>query len=154
MISPARFAHLLQRQFPAAITTGPDGLDALQSAKGAYLLAIRLARPVIAFPGGADCMLAPGWYAYAGSANGPGGIKARLARHFRAEKKPHWHVDRLTLAAERMFALAFPGGKECAIIVALLGDTHFAVIAPGFGSSDCRQCPAHLLRFDAHPPRG
>ena len=37
----------------------------------------------------------PGFYAYAGSARGAGGLAARIARHLRYEKSLHWHVDYL-----------------------------------------------------------
>jgi Uri superfamily endonuclease len=39
-----------------------------------------------------------GWYLYVGSAHGPGGLHARLARHRRrlgGTKRAHWHVDYL-----------------------------------------------------------
>jgi Uri superfamily endonuclease len=88
-----------------------------------------------------------GWYAYAGSAQGRGGIGARLARHFRKEKKPHWHIDRLTILADAMFALAMQGTTECEIVARLNRTGRFATPQLGFGSSDCRQCEAHLLKF-------
>ena len=37
----------------------------------------------------------PGYYLYVGSAFGPGGVKARVSRHARADKKKHWHIDYL-----------------------------------------------------------
>ena len=42
--------------------------------------------------------LAAGQYAYVGSAHGPGGLRARVGRHLRAEKPLHWHIDYLTAA--------------------------------------------------------
>ncbi|WP_338468594.1 DUF123 domain-containing protein [Novosphingobium sp. ZN18A2] len=91
--------------------------------------------------------MAPGWYAYAGSAKGPGGIGARLARHFRKDKRIHWHVDRLTVAAADFAALALPDGTECAIVRGLEGTGRFAHALKGFGSSDCPRCRSHLLRW-------
>ncbi len=44
--------------------------------------------------------LRPGHYVYVGSAQGPGGVRARLSRHLRQATRPHWHIDYLTAAAE------------------------------------------------------
>ena len=91
--------------------------------------------------------LEAGWYLYAGSANGSGGLKARISRHLRPEKRPHWHVDQLTMAASDIFALAFPNGSECELTAELNEKSDFGFPLPGFGSSDCRSCTSHLLRY-------
>jgi len=39
--------------------------------------------------------LLPGYYIYIGSAFGPGGVRARMLRHLRADKPKHWHIDYL-----------------------------------------------------------
>lgn len=124
---------------------GPNVAD-IPPISGAYILAIRTARPVeITVRGLPAASLRPGWYAYAGSARGPGGLAARIARHLRIGKTPHWHVDRLTCAAARIDALAFPGAYEC-LLLARLRDLPGATIPlPGFGASDCTACPAHLV---------
>jgi Uri superfamily endonuclease len=44
-----------------------------------------------------------------------------------------------------MVAIAFAGGHECALEQALLARPRFRVIVSGFGSTDCRVCPTHLL---------
>lgn len=92
-------------------------------------------------------VLAAGRYVYAGSARGPGGIRARVGRHLRRGKRPHWHVDHLTEAAARLQAIAVPGGDECALIGALLAAGGCEVALAGFGSTDCRTCRGHLLRL-------
>ena len=56
---------------------------------------------------------APGFYLYCGSAKGPGGLAARLARHMRHGKAIRWHVDVLTEAGTVLGAWTFPGGDEC-----------------------------------------
>lgn len=112
---------------------------------GAYALVIELARE-IPLPPRFEGSLAPGRYLYAGSANGPGGIAARVARHLRPRKTRHWHVDWLTGAGAVTAAVALPGGSECAVVTALLGHGA-AVPVPGFGASDCRACAAHLLEI-------
>lgn len=119
---------------------------------GAYALILRLARDTrldirtLGRP-----LLPAGLYLYAGSARGPGGIRARVGRHLRQPKAAVWHVDRLTEVARVEQVIAFPGGRECA--VADLALAHGArVPIPRFGASDCRTCEAHLLAVDAAVP--
>ena len=130
--------------------TGVAAADSLPAVPGAYLLAIRLAaacRPDIASLRARD--LAPGWYLYAGSARGPGGIRARVGRHLRRAGRRHWHVDRLTAAAAELRVLPVPGGRECALVAALLARPGVETALTGFGSSDCRRCAGHLLAVGA-----
>ena len=117
---------------------------------GAYLLLIELAAPLaLEFPRLGAATLAPGRYAYGGSAYGPGGLKARIGRHLRRNKSPRWHVDRLTAAGRVIGVRPVPGGRECALVRDLLRVPGASVPVPGFGSSDCRGCPAHLVRLPA-----
>ncbi len=124
---------------------GQIGLADLKGQPGAYLLVVRLDRLLGLKLSGRSCSLDAGTYAYCGSARGPGGLAARLARHLRIEKKAHWHIDRLTAAGQVVAVYACPGGSECALfeILQRLPDTRTPL--PGFGSSDCRRCPAHLV---------
>ncbi len=112
--------------------------------KGAYVLLIELDSAFTGRFSGRDFTLPAGHYAYCGSAHGPGGIAARVSRHFRCEKKPHWHIDQLTIAAREITARVFPGGNECDL-AARLGNAGAEPPLPGFGSSDCRSCTSHLL---------
>ena len=91
-------------------------------------------------------VLDPGTYVYAGSAYGPGGIRARVARHLRRDKKPHWHVDHLGARVVCTRVETFPGGTECGVIADLLAAGADTPVA-GFGSSDCKTCAAHLVRL-------
>lgn len=131
----------------------PDGVADLPAMTGpamtgAYALSLRLAHPVrLDLPTIDATELPPGWFVYAGSANGPGGVRARLARHFRREKRRHWHIDRLSVAASDMAALAVAGGVECDLVARLLQAPMFTMAAAGFGSSDCGRCAGHLLRY-------
>lgn len=122
-------------------------LDELPSAPGAYVLRIALERAVI-LPRGRwrGRQVDEGVYLYAGSAWGPGGLRARLRRHLKAAKTLRWHVDALTNIAGVSAILARPGGRECAFTAALL-DKGATAPLPGFGASDCRRCPAHLLKL-------
>lgn len=139
----ARLASLV----PQGVRVPPDGLGECPAGPGAYALAIRLDAPLDFARRSMAARFAPGWYAYAGSANGPGGMRARLARHFRKQKALRWHVDELTIRAAELAALAVPGGSECAIAQALLASGSFTVPLSGFGSSDCATCAAHLLAY-------
>jgi len=117
--------------------------------KGAYLLILRLDGPIRYDRQASDHIFEPGWYGYAGSAYGPGGIGARLRRHFRRDKKPHWHIDDLTGLASGMAAAAIRNGSECAMVARLTGSAGFRSSLDGFGSSDCRTCSSHLLEWKA-----
>lgn len=122
----------------------------IPSAPGAYLLLACLPAelhvPQKRFAG--QCLPA-GWYGYAGSANGPGGLRARVGRHLKRDKPLRWHIDWLTVRAPSLQALCFPRGRECDLVQALLAAERFKVSIAGFGSSDCRVCPTHLLRWQA-----
>ena len=124
--------------------------EPLPAEPGAYLLLIELAAPLaLEIPRLGAATLGPGRYAYGGSAYGPGGLRARIGRHLRAEKTPRWHVDRLTAAGQVVGVRAVPGGRECMLVRDLLTVPGTSVPLPGFGSSDCRTCPAHLVRLPA-----
>jgi Uri superfamily endonuclease len=92
-----------------------------------------------------------GYYSYVGSAFGPGGMRARVARHCRTDKPKHWHIDYLhefvvPLAVwvsyepeklEHQWAQAFYEKSETSPV-------------PGFGCSDC-SCYSHLF-YTVAPP--
>ncbi|MEM8646227.1 MAG: GIY-YIG nuclease family protein [Pseudomonadota bacterium] len=124
-----------------------DSVAKLGAQKGAYVLAVDLRRQaplgISKFEG---CTIPPGLYLYLGSARGPGGIGARLQRHFRQAKSLHWHIDHLTGKAHQLAALAVPEGNECVLQRALLERPECGLGLEGFGSTDCRCCQSHLLR--------
>ena len=96
--------------------------------------------------------LAPGWYLYVGSALGPGGLRARIARHARAEKHRHWHIDYL-LAEARLhdaWTRAGPVRRECEWARALASLPGMHTPIRRFGASDCR-CEAHLFAAPERP---
>lgn len=121
-----------------------NALDApVPTEPGAYLLIIATSDPIpLKIRTLATAALPAGRYAYAGSACGPGGIRACVLRHLKADKKRHWHIDHLTAEAPPIEVIACPGRNECDILAEILarpGSVH------GFGSSDCRDCPAPTL---------
>jgi Uri superfamily endonuclease len=124
----------------------PNSVDHLSPDPGAYGLLIRLRRQFLGRIGAlGQVTMLPGTYLYLGSAYGPGGLPARLRRHLRADKRPHWHVDHLTNTGtvERVFVL--PNGRECDLVDRALQLPAINAPVAGFGSSDCRRCAAHLL---------
>ncbi len=124
-------------------------IEALPPDKGAYLLIIEITRTfeltITTLP---STNIFPGLYIYCGSARGPGGIRARLKHHFANNKRPHWHVDHLSLQATNLWALAICGGDECQLRTRLGQSQQFIVPVDGFGASDCQNCPSHLLQWN------
>jgi Uri superfamily endonuclease len=118
-----------------------------------YVLILRLPRALTITIGRLGRFEFPaGWYCYAGSARGSGGLTARISRHRRATKVPHWHVDYLRAAAELVEIWYILGARkrECAWARAMANLPGASLPVPRFGASDCR-CPAHLVHFSAAP---
>lgn len=91
-----------------------------------------------------------GLYGYVGSARGFGGIRARLRRHLRKDKKRlWWHIDYLTKLDEATPRLVIYATtlddleKRLAETVLAIGCWDVAV--PGFGSTD-KKTFSHLLK--------
>ena len=97
----------------------------------------------------------PGFYVYVGSAGGPGGLQARVARHCRASKRRHWHIDHLSTVAyvEEVWYSEQASGAEHQWAAAIAGMPGASVPLVGFGSSDC-DCRSHLFRFPNRPSAG
>ena len=124
-----------------------------EPAPGTYLLLARLSHAVTIRVGKLGTFdFGGGWYAYAGSALGPGGLQARLARHARAEKRLHWHVDYLLQHAvlQATWQAACPQRLECKWAAAMLDLPGAQAPVPGFGASDCR-CATHLVYLPRRP---
>ena len=124
----------------------------LPRAPGTYALILknRKERRIIAGKLG-QCKFSRGWYAYVGSAFGPGGLAARVGRHISRTKRLRWHVDYLTsvFPVSRIWLTTSQERLECtwASLLAQLGGT---APVPGFGASDCG-CPSHLYYFGYCP---
>jgi Uri superfamily endonuclease len=123
---------------------------------GTYVLALWLERAQVIRVGRlGDIVFPAGWYLYAGSALGPGGLAARLARHLAridTGKRAHWHVDYIRERAVWAGAWGRASARrlECEWAGALRGQPGARIVAPGFGASDCR-CPAHLVHLPGLP---
>ena len=89
---------------------------------------------------------------YVGSALGPGGLRARVGRHLRRDKRVRWHIDYLTVNDAISIGLVIlcpsdtRGGEAC-----IAGECASRLIPgpKGFGSSDDPRNPTHLFRSPA-----
>ena len=115
---------------------------------GTYVLVVDLgSRAEIEFGAAGERILASGWYAYVGSALGPGGFsRIDRHRHIAAGESAtrHWHIDYLLgTEAARISEVVRLSSKqcECDLAEAMTGEP-----VQGIGASDCR-CPSHLHRI-------
>jgi len=124
------------------------------STSGTYALLLHLAAPqtvVVGALGAQD--LPPGWYLYLGSARGPGGLEARLARHRRETgKRKYWHIDFVRAVTElvEVWTTADAGQQECAWAAAAAELPGAVVVVSRLGATDCR-CPTHLFHYARRP---
>ena len=82
-----------------------------------------------------------GYYAYVGSAMR--GLKQRISRHLRKEKKLHWHIDYLLEKVSVSNVIVWKSGNNIECGIAGQVGSIYKVIT-GFGSSDCK-CSGHLF---------
>jgi endonuclease-3 len=114
--------------------------------EGTYTLLVGLDRDATVEVGALGAhALDRGWYAYTGSAFGPGGF-ARVERHRELaageRNVRHWHVDYLLgcpAAAVRAVVRSPASDVECAVARRLPAGP-----VEGFGASDC-DCRSHLV---------
>ncbi|TKJ27714.1 MAG: hypothetical protein CEE40_12910, partial [Chloroflexi bacterium B3_Chlor] len=110
---------------------------------GTYVLVLHMHREATMSIGRLGSFRFPtGYYLYVGSARGPGGLEARVARHLRRRKQPHWHADYLLRKATAVEIWKAPSTKklECLWADAMLSMPNAKKHVRGFGSSDCG-CP-------------
>lgn len=118
----------------------------LRNAPGTYALVLAChQRQTVQIGRWGELATTPGHYVYVGSAFGPGGVGARLSRHFGLEKRLRWHIDylRAVLTPVGAWISYAPERLEHRWADRLDAVAGFTAI-PGFGSSDCR-CTAHLF---------
>ena len=93
-----------------------------------------------------------GYYVYLGSAQGPGGLSARLGRHLKTGKPLRWHIDYLRQQADVYDIWTLPGSRNYehrwARLLSAAGGASMPVA--GFGASDCA-CNTHLFYFRRPP---
>jgi Uri superfamily endonuclease len=124
-----------------------------ETSKGTYALVLHLEHREEITVGKLGTFPFPaGYYLYVGSALGPGGLEARLARHRRRDKKLRWHIDYLLEHAQlvEVWSAASTDKEECLWAQAARKLPGGEIPVPGFGSSDCR-CPSHLIYLAEKP---
>lgn len=133
--------------------TGRTNSVGLPRQPGSYLLMLKLAASTEIQVGRLGRIkFQRGWYAYAGSAFGPGGLAGRLGHHLRPVRKPHWHIDYLRDHARVMeiWIAKGPPNREHDWAQFLARNLGAGKWVRGFGCSGCR-CPSHLLYFESWP---
>ncbi|ASJ16777.1 endonuclease [Thermococcus chitonophagus] len=116
--------------------------------KGSYILLLYLPQDSEIKTRAKIFALKRGYYAYVGSAMNS--LEKRVERHFKKEKRLHWHIDYLTLKTEPLTAYLIPSSVRLEEIlskeIAKIGE-----VVRGFGASDLN-VPGNLFYFN-HDPR-
>lgn len=130
-------------RFMNAFWLEPDGFGTLPAdTPGSYVLLTHLEKPVTMAAGKLEERYYPaGWYGYTGSALG--GLRQRLSRYTRPERKRHWHIDYLLERGEIAGAMVVFSRQRLECRMAVILSERLETVA-GFGSSDCR-CDGHLF---------
>lgn len=115
--------------------------------KGSYFLVILVPRDVKISTKGRTFALSRGYYVYVGSAMNS--LEKRVARHFRREKRLHWHIDFLLREAELLRAYLIPSEErlEETLSVAV---SRYGEPVEGFGAGDVK-VRTNLYRFTEEP---
>ncbi len=93
-----------------------------------------------------------GYYAYVGSAYGPGGLRSRINRHLIKEKKCVWHIDYLRKEADPVEVwVNFHGKKQEKIWAKALIMMNGSHSVENFGNTDDRKSRTHLCHFHYRP---
>ena len=95
--------------------------------------------------------LKPGYYIYVGSAFGPGGVRARVSRHYRADKTKRWHIDFLREQTVPYCCwYSYSPDRLEHIWAQTIAWSKAVIMVEGFGCSDC-QCCSHLFYTKKSP---
>jgi Uri superfamily endonuclease len=124
-------------------------VDELPPLPGSYALALRLQRTRTLTVGRLGRFeFRAGTWLYVGSARGPGGLRARVGRHWLGPARSRWHIDYLRRAAAPLGAAVrqADASLECRWAARLADAPHWTSGPEGFGASDCR-CPTHLFEW-------
>ncbi|MFH1490573.1 MAG: GIY-YIG nuclease family protein [Pseudomonadota bacterium] len=97
-------------------------------------------------------LFSAGYYAYVGSAHGPGGLKSRIHRHLIEEKKSVWHIDYLRKEAAPIEVWVSGHEKKPESVWAdallLMKGAH---PVENFGNTDDTKSRTHLCHFYDKP---
>jgi sugar fermentation stimulation protein A len=117
--------------------------------RGSYMVVLRLRKSSTVAVGQLGTRhFKKGFYIYVGSAKRS--LQSRIARHRRAQKTKHWHIDYLREEADFITALPVltSADLECGMAAELQSISDWTI--RGFGSSDC-PCETHLFGMREHP---
>jgi Uri superfamily endonuclease len=119
----------------------------LRKIGGIYVLFISVKRSMLLKVGALGKIeLSKGTYTYVGSARN--GIKTRVARHLKKEKRKFWHIDYLlaqeNARIEKVIYKEALKEEECRMAQTLC---KFGSPVRGFGCSDC-SCCSHLFKIE------
>lgn len=133
-------------------TRGGVGALRIPAAAGCYALLLQLERETRLDVGRLGQLdFSSGYYIYVGSAFGPGGLRARLNRHWLGGRRRHWHIDYLRAAARPVAAWyqVQQSSREHEWAATLARGRGLEPVAK-FGATDCG-CASHLYRSNALP---
>lgn len=132
------------------------GREDIEPRPGSYILLLRPRRPGFWVQVGrlGSLALKDGYYAYVGSALGPGGLRARVGHHRRGPRRLVWHIDHLRrhVRFQEVWFAYSDTRREHSWADTLLRMTGSSVPLSGFGASDCH-CVSHLAFFRRRPKR-
>jgi len=125
----------------------------LSKEKGTYLLFFEMRKPQTIRVGKlSETHFLPGFYAYVGSAFGPGGLHARLRHHLNISERNHWHLDYVR-PAMHFVSLWLTEDKEYREhdwAAALDAMPNSQLPVKDMGATDC-QCSGHFFYFEQLP---
>ncbi len=117
---------------------------------GVYVLVLNIrCNTIVSTRGSKSFRIDKGYYLYIGSARGRGGIRARVTRHLRKDKKLFWHIDYLLsnncvkVAGVYYKVLEKNIDLESIIAERLVEKLEYI---EGFGCSDKKRDKSHLFR--------
>jgi Uri superfamily endonuclease len=118
----------------------------MKSAPGTYALVLRShSKAIVQIGLWGRIALKPGYYIYIGSAFGPGGVKARVLRHYRRIKSHHWHIDYLReFVSPTIVWYSHEARRLDHKWAQALSEKSCISPIKGFGCSDCK-CYSHLF---------
>ena len=124
--------------------------------KGTYVLILRLKRKrkikIGRRKGSSPVLFRAGYYAYVGSAFGPGGLSSRIKRHLRKGKLSVWHIDYLRREAVPVEVWICNEDRRMEPLWAdALIRMEGAQPVERFGNTDDRGSRTHLCYFEKRP---
>jgi len=109
--------------------------------KGSYILLIEVSKDQEIQVGKlGKLFFKKGFYVYVGSALN--NLEKRIQRHFRSDKKLHWHIDYLLKKAQILDVYYKESNKREECNISKFFNKKIGSIS-GFGCSDCK-CSSHL----------